>query len=138
MPELEPRYRLRIGKEIVGFMRKVNGKMTVYSRDGMWWTGHKIVHKEVDEWTGLRDKNNQYIFEWDILHYKLDPDGAYLQGVVLWEENEQEFGICDIRETSFIPLEVNGVQMFNGRQLEVFSYLFINPGLQDRLGARDE
>ena len=138
MPLSEPRYRLRISTEIVGFMRKVNGNMTVFSRDGMWWTGHRIAHKEVDEWTGFRDKNNQFIFEWDIVHYKLDPDGEYRQGVVLWEGNDKEFGICDITETSFIPMEVNGVVMFQKQQLEVFSYLFLNPDLQDRLGARDE
>lgn len=138
MSDLEPRYRLRIGTEIVGYMRQVNGSMIVYSRDGVWWNGHPITHKEVDEWTGLKDKNNNFIFEWDILRYKLDPDGAYQKGVVLWEENEKEFGICDIHETSFIPLEIGGVQMFQKNQLQVFSYLFINPGLQDRLGARDE
>jgi len=110
----------------------------MYSRDGMWWTGHKISYREVDEWTGYRDKNNTFIYEWDIVYYKLDPDGEYKQGVVLWEEHSKTFGICDVNQTAFIPLEINGVDMFRKNQLEVFSYLFLNPELQEKLGARDE
>lgn len=138
MDTTEPRYRLRMGTHVVGFMRQINGDMIMYSRDGMWWTGHKITHREVDEWTGYRDKNNTLIYEWDILYYKLDPDDDYQQGVVLWEEHSQAFGICDVHQTAFIPLEVNGVDMFRKNQLQVFSYLFLNPELQERLGARDE
>lgn len=134
----DPRYRLRISTQIVGFMRKVNGDMTVYSRDGSWWSGHKINYREVDEWTGIKDKNNTFIYEWDIVRYKLDPDRSYQQGVVLWEDHSKEFGICDVNERSFIPLEIAGVEMFQKNQLEVFSYLFLNPDLQDRLGARDD
>ena len=119
-------------------MRKVNGNMTVYSRDGMWWNGQKIKYREVDEWTGIKDKNNTFIYEWDIVRYKIDPDGSYQQGVVLWEERSKEFGICDVHERSFIPIEVGGIEMFQKNQLEVFSYLFLNPDLQDRLGAHDD
>ncbi|WP_417611411.1 hypothetical protein [Owenweeksia hongkongensis] len=134
----DPRYRLRISTKIVGYMRKIGESMTVFSRDGSWWTGYEIGFKEIDEWTGFQDKNNQFIYEWDIVLYKLDPDDGYLKGVILWEENAKEFGICDIEEKSFIPLQVNGVNMFSKNQLEVFSYLFLNPDLQRRLGARDD
>lgn len=137
MKTSDPRYRLRIATKIVGYMRKVGESMTVFSRDGSWWSGYEIAFKEIDEWTGFKDKNNQFIYEWDIVFYKLDPDDEYLKGVVLWEENAKEFGICDVEGTCFIPLQIDGVSMFNKNQLEVFSYLFLNPDLQRRLGARD-
>lgn len=137
MDPIEPRYRLRFGKDIVGYMRKVAGSMVLYSKDSFWWTGRKIHYDEVDEWTGFKDKNGRYIYEWDILYYKLDPDGDYVRGVILWEGNNEEFGIRNVQDGSFIPLTVDGVKMFDERQLQVFSYLFLNPELQKKLGVSE-
>ena len=109
--------------------------MVLYSKDSFWWTGNKIEYEEIDEWTGLRDMNGRLIYEWDILYYKLDPDAEYLRGVILWEGNNEEFGIRNVMDGSFIPLFVDGVKMFNERQLKVFSYLFLNPELQKKLGV---
>ena len=133
----ERRFRIRSGQDIAGYMRKISDTMVLYSSDGFWWRGYKIPHTEVDEFTGLRDKNNQHIYEWDILYFKLDPEGDYQRGVVLWEGRERHFGIKDLEGSSFIPLFMNGVVMFNPRQLEVFSYLFLNPELKQQLGVRD-
>ena len=138
MENPEKRYRLRQGKKIVGYLRKVSDLMVMYSADCFWWTGRPIAYKELDEWIGLRDKNNRYIYEWDLVHFKLDPDGAYRLGAVLWEVNSEQFGIKGIEDEVFIPLEVKGVQMFNPRQLEVYSYLFINPHLKEKLGVQEE
>jgi hypothetical protein len=137
MKSPEPRYRLRNGREVVGYMRKVANSMVMYSRDSFWWTGNKLQYKEVDEWIGLRDKNGRAIYEWDILYYKIDPDGEDQTGVVLWQSRDEVFGICDIHSEVFIPLTVNDIGMFNPRQLKVFSYLFINPELQKKLGVEE-
>lgn len=135
MEAIEPRYRLRFGEDIVGYMRKVAGSMVLYSKDSFWWTGHKIQYDEIDEWTGFKDKNGRYIYEWDILYYKMDPDEDYVKGVILWEGNNEEFGIRNVEDGSFIPLTIDGVKMFDQRQLQVFSYLFLNPELQKKLGV---
>ncbi|MEQ9261635.1 MAG: YopX family protein [Owenweeksia sp.] len=133
----ESRYRLRKGKKIVGYMRKISDNMILYSRDSFWWNGSKMNYEEIDEWTGLRDKNGRTVYEWDIVYYKLDPDAADREGVILWEENRQTFGIRDIHSELFIPLALDGLAMFNERQLKVFSYLFLNPELKERLGIKD-
>lgn len=133
----ERRFRIRRDEEVVGFMRKVSDLMVLYSSDGFWWRGHKIPYNEVDEFTGLRDKNNRHIYEWDILYFKLDPDGDYRRGVILWEGRQQHFGIRDLEADNFIPLFVEAVAMFNPRQMEVYSYLFINPELKKELGVRE-
>ncbi|MGK0406461.1 MAG: hypothetical protein ACJAZH_000273 [Roseivirga sp.] len=137
MTNPEKRFRLRKGEEIVGYMRKVSASMILYSRDGFWWRGHVIEYDELDEHVGFRDRNNNYIYEWDILDFKIDPDGDYSQGVILWEANEKIFGIKAIVEGSFIPLFVDDIAMFNPFQLKVYSHLFINPELKAKLRVKD-
>jgi hypothetical protein len=36
-----------------------------------------------------------------------------------------------------VPMEMDGIRMFDPRQLRVVSYLFINPEIMERLGIRD-
>ena len=130
----EKRFRLRQGEKVVGYMRKFSDVMVMYSRDSFWWSGRQMAYNDIDEWTGLLDKNGRHIYEWDILKYKMDPDGDNMEGVILWERNEEVFGIRSLTSETFIPLFLNEVQMFNPRQMQVFSYLFINPDLQEKLG----
>ncbi len=129
----EKRYRLRKGEKVMGFMRKFSDTSIFYST-GQWWRGQKIDYEDIDEWTGFKDKNGRHIYEWDILYYKIDPEDSNKKGVVLWKQKEDQFGILDLDLKTFIPLEVNSIKMFNERQLQVYSYLFINPDLQEELG----
>lgn len=136
-PCAEYRYRLRKGNQIVGYMRKVGKQSYYYSRDSFWWTGTAIKYDEIDEWTGLYDKNRTLIYEWDILHFKIDPDGVFYTGVILWQVDKQRFVIRKADEEIYFPLCIDDLQLFNPRQLEVFSYLFLNPDLKDYLGIDD-
>ncbi len=137
MTNPEKRFRLRKGEQIVGYMRKVSPTMILYSRDGFWWRGFAIEYDELDEYIGFRDRNNRYIYEWDILEFKIDPDGDYSQGVILWEAKEQVFGIKAIEEGSFIPLFIDDIPMFNPRELKVYSHLYLNPELKAELKVKD-
>ncbi|MCH8555504.1 MAG: hypothetical protein LAT76_10115 [Schleiferiaceae bacterium] len=135
----EQRYRLRNGETIVGYMRKYSGASLFYSKDSFWWNGKPIAHQYVDEWTGYRDKNNAYIFEWDIVTFKLDPDEPDQRGVVLWEKQKKRFGIRLLDgDPLFIPFVMEGIEMFNPRQIKVYTYLFINPDLMDELGLEED
>ena len=135
---LETKYRLRINDQIVGYLRKIDGRSHFYSIDGFWWSGRKINYKDIDEWTGFLDKNRTPIYEWDILYFKIDPDGKDCTGVVLWEANQKRFVIRKVDDDSYFPFVLDGLQLFNDRQLKVYSYLFLNPDLKAHLGLDDE
>ncbi|KAB2810238.1 YopX family protein [Phaeocystidibacter luteus] len=133
----EKRFRLRKDERVVGYMRQLGKESYFFSKDSFWWTGRKIQYEQIDEWTGYFDKNRSPIYEWDIIHFKVDPDGQSEEGVVLWESNQKRFVIRKVREAIHFPFETDGLQLFDQRQLEVFSYLFINPELIDDLGLSD-
>jgi hypothetical protein len=138
MPTIsENRYRLRKNNKVVGYMRKVGTQSYFYSRDAFWWSGQQINYSEIDEWTGLYDKNRTPIYEWDILNFKIDPDGDYSVGVVLWQADKERFVIRKVDGELYFPLFLEELQLFDQRQLEVFSYLFLNPDLKHYLGLDD-
>lgn len=134
---MDKRYRLRIDERVVGYKRQVSPKMEFYSKNEFWWNGQAIGHKQIDEYTGMFDKNKTYIYEWDIIRFVLSPEEGKEEGVVLWNTKDKCFGIKRINDTGFIPFDVNGVSLFKPIDIEVYSYLFINPALMQQLGLED-
>ena len=135
---LENKYRLRDGKAVLGYLRRIDGRSQFYSQDGFWWSGRPIEYKDIDEWTGFYDKNRKPIYEWDIVYFKIDPDAEDCTSVVLWETNKKRFVIRKVDEEVYFPFVLNGIELFNSRQIKVFSYLFLNPELKAHLGLEDE
>lgn len=134
----EKRYRLRVDQKIVGYKRVLNESYEFYSRNGLWWSGHSLYYKQIDEYCGLMDKNNQHLYELDIIEYRLDADVPVRTGVILWHTKDECFCIKDLDESGILPLSVNGVMIFSPKDLKFHSYLFINPEIMDMLGIRDE
>lgn len=133
----ENRYRLRKDSRIIGYMRRLGNQSLYYSKDSFWWTGRELSYDQIDEWCGYKDKNLRYIFEWDLIKFKVDPDGPYQEGVVLWEVKAQRFVIRHLWEELYFPFVSNGLALFQEADLEIYSYLFINPDLRDQLGLSE-
>ena len=133
----EKRYRLRIDQKITGYMREVSKNYVFYSLNGLWWTGREVPYKQLDEYTGFRDKNDQHLYEWDIIKFRLEPGGELREGVILWNSQDAEYGIKILDDTGFIPLEIRGIKLFEKSDLIHHSYLFINPELMQALGLED-
>jgi hypothetical protein len=137
--EGEKRYRLRRAQKIVGYCRELPTGTTFYSKDSFWWTGYVIPYTQLDEWTGWRDKNRTLIYEYDIVKCKLDPDGEFKNAAVLWHAKEEEFCLRILSEDSLhFPLEMSGIAMFNPKEIQVYSHLFLNPEIMDELGVKDD
>ncbi len=134
----EKRYRLRVNKKIVGYVKEVFGGTRFFSKDGGWWSGREIRYNKIDEWVGLQDRNGKYIYEWDIVSFKVDPDeNEYRRGAILWQKNKKRFGIRQLDDDLFIPLQIEDMQLFNPRQIKVISNLFINPDIAKELGLEE-
>ena len=131
------RYRLRKDATILGYMRKVYGGAYFYSKDSNWWTGREINYKQIDEWTGFKDKNRKLIYEWDIVYYKIDPQQKPQLGAILWQKKNKRFGIRDLRQDLFLPLKAEGLKLFKQDELEIYSYLFINPEILEKWDLKD-
>ena len=136
--EEEKRFRLRNGSKIMGYVRRLPSGGDFYSRDGFWWNGRPLYYEQIDEWTGWRDKNRQHIYEYDIISCKIDPDGPNEKGAVLWDKAKKRFCVRMLERDVHFPLEMEGIQLFDPRQIKVVSYLFINPDIMERLGIKDE
>jgi len=137
--EGEKRYRLRKGQQVVGYCRELPSGTQFFSKDSFWWTGYEIPYSQLDEWTGWKDKNRIPIFEFDIVKCKLDPDGEYQNAAVLWNKTKEQFYLRLLNNDALhFPLEMNGIALFNPRQMEVYSQLFINPDIMEELGVKDD
>ena len=136
---MEIRYRLRKGPKITGYMRRMKGSKTFFfSKDQFWWNGSEIDHDQIDEAIGLRDINNRPIYELDIVIYKIG-DGVDRQGAVLWSAERDCFLIKDFDDLDlYIPLQVEGLDLFESQDLRFHAFLFTHPELMKELGVRDE
>ncbi|GCD77284.1 hypothetical protein JCM31826_07660 [Thermaurantimonas aggregans] len=133
----EKRYRLRIDDKIVGYKRVMSESYEFYSRNGLWWSGHQLYYKQIDEYSGLKDRNNQHLYELDIVEYRIDT-GIERKGVILWNTKDKCFCIKDLEDTGYLPICVDDVYLFSSKDLKFHSYLFINPEIMERLGIKDE
>lgn len=69
----KPDFRIRSGRQIVGYQRSIEGRNWV-SPDGLWWRGASTAapdeNQEVvalDLNTGWKDKNNRWVFVHDVI-----------------------------------------------------------------------
>ena len=72
----EIRWRLRHEGQIVGYERHM-GSRVWSSKDGLWWRGQRLEHSEKDRCLGVKDLNNQWLYEHDVGTCK-GHDGAWL------------------------------------------------------------
>lgn len=82
------RYRLRRGERIVGWMREEASGQWLYSREGMWWSGRKIQWDQRDRCCGLRDLDDRWLHEGDIIR---PAQGNW------WRRRQDWLILCDLK-----------------------------------------
>lgn len=117
-------FRLRKRDRIVGYMRYVSPTMHYYSTDLLWWAGEAIAYEHKDAYSTVKDKNSQYIFEWDLIKMTHKTSGEGMDALVVHSpftsdyvavqcESFQEIAQCD----------------WGQYRIQRHSYLFVNPEL---------
>ena len=82
------RYRLRRDTRIVGWMREESTGQRFYSREGLWWSGRKIVWSQRDRCCGLQDIDDKWLHEGDIVQAV---DGPW------WRKRARWLILCDVQ-----------------------------------------
>lgn len=82
------RYRLRRGDRIVGWMREEVSGARFFSREGLWWSGRPIQWAHRDRCCGLKDIDDRWLHEGDLLY---EVDGPW------WRRRRPWLVLCDDR-----------------------------------------
>jgi len=92
------RYRLRRGGRIVGWMREEETGQRFYSREGLWWSGRRITWSQRDRCCGLRDVDDKWLHEGDVIY---NIDGPR------WLQKKKWLLLCD-SQMGWSAVRVNG------------------------------
>jgi hypothetical protein len=69
-------FRLRLDDQIVGYER-ISGNYTLFSTNLFQWNGKFIDHNHKDRCTSFQDKNNNWIFDQDIIRSTDYPQNTF-------------------------------------------------------------
>ena len=105
------RYRLRRGDRIVGWMREEVSGARFFSREGLWWSGRPIQWAHRDRCCGLKDIDDRWLHEGDLLY---EVDGPW------WRRRRPWLVLCDDRNgwTWMRKGLVQGMVTMNEREVE--------------------
>ena len=105
------RYRLRRGDRIVGWMREEASGARFFSREGLWWSGRPIQWAYRDRCCGLKDIDDRWLHEGDLLY---EVDGPW------WRRRRPWLVLCDDRSgwTWMRKGLVQGLVTMNEREVE--------------------
>tara|TARA_Y100000310_G_C20314997_1_gene638001 strand:+ start:44 stop:430 length:387 start_codon:yes stop_codon:yes gene_type:complete len=120
-------YRLRIDNDIIGYSKIIYNN-TFYSKDLYGWSGNKIEGAiQKDRCTDLKDKNNQLIFEEDIVQIFHPTRGETLFIHFIYDEKLDNFmGVnFKTKEVEYHNLMLFEKQ-FDKSDISRISYAFLN------------
>lgn len=121
------KYRLRDDKTIVGYAEQTADGMLFTGKYPLFWlqSGHKFSH--IDEAIGVLDRLNRMIYEYDIVSYKINDVLMRREGIVLWSEEKEAFGIFDLDTQHFTYFFVDDLFLFEKDKVEIVSHAFNRP-----------
>ena len=114
-------FRLRVGDKIVGYERK-SGNYTLFSTNLFRWNGKPIDFEQKDRCTALQDKNNNWIFERDIIQSTDYPQNAF---VVTYDHLLTKFLLVEINDEVIFEHSIELVCK-DKRKVTRLTYDFIN------------
>jgi hypothetical protein len=87
-------FRLRIDNEIVGYER-ISGNYILFSKDLFHWNGKSIEYEQKDRCTAFQDKDNNWIFEQDVIQSTDYPQNTF---IVTYDDLLTKFLLVEIND----------------------------------------
>ena len=125
------KYRLRLNARIIGYAEETEDGLLFKGREPLWWMRGKSNYNFIDKFVGIQDKFHRDIYENDLVNYRLNADSQMRKGIVLFNENQDSFGIFDVASKHFTELFIGEICLFKSEKMEVYSHLFNHPELEE-------
>lgn len=109
------RYRLRRDGRIVGWMREEPSGQRFYSREGMWWSGRQIKWTHRDRCSGLKDADDRWLHEGDLVKDVKAP---------WWSRNQEWLILCDVENGWSLVRSGLGGQLLSKKESDVCEKLW--------------
>ncbi|MXV38795.1 hypothetical protein GO491_08955 [Flavobacteriaceae bacterium Ap0902] len=126
------KYRLRDEYTIVGYAEQTSQGMVFTGKYPKFWLKTQQKFTYIDEAIGILDRLNRMIYEYDIVSYKINHREMRREGIVLWSEEKEAFGIYDINSKHFTFFFIDDLFLFEKDKLEIVSHVFNRPELMER------
>lgn len=130
MKKRTKKYRLRDNKTIVGYAEETSEGLQFSGKYPWYWLKSKLKYTHLDCATGILDKMNRMIFEYDILSYKITDARMRREGVVLWSEEKEAYGIFDVDTQHFSFFFIDDLYLFRKDKVEIVSHVFNRPSVE--------
>lgn len=99
-------FRLRINKNVVGYLQIRTNNAHYYSKDNFWWRNYEIEHQYKDRSTEMFDVNRQMIFEHDLIKLRKTNENDYTKsGIITWNNTKQKLVVNYIEEDAIVNLK---------------------------------
>lgn len=140
----EIKFRLRVGKKIVGYEKWYGGSFGevltanpcwLYSKEGEKWYPNYIYHKQKDQYTGLKDKNGKEIYEGDVVvknEYPFYSEGLrnYV-GIIEWFDEDLCWSYSILAISDRVRGCACGSSLNKNDKFEIIDNIYENPELKE-------
>jgi len=118
-------FRLRIGTEIVGYMKVHANGLNDFSNDRFWWTSTPIEYNTKDKYCGLKDKDNRALFEYDIVAMRLSVGPKdKIPGMIRFDNIRASFILIALDTFQEYALFANELPLFHKSELMFLGFSF--------------
>lgn len=121
-------FRLRINTNIVGYMKVHSNGIKDFSKDQFWWVNDPIEYEYKDQFSGLKDKDNRALFEYDIVAMRtaIGPKNK-TPGIIRFDQTRQSFILIALETFQEYELFANELPLFHKTELTFLGFSFDEP-----------
>lgn len=127
------KYRLRANNLIVGYAESTSQGFDYLNSALEKQVLGRNSFKQIDRFTGIKDKFHRDIYENDLVAYKISHEMPLTKGVVIYDEISENFGVMDLETKHITALFVGELCLFHKDKMEIYSHIFNHQELQQKL-----